>query len=144
MFKWCWNAAVHFKFRNFNWVSRQTGRSTQACVHEIQHESNRIFDTYNFAFPEICFWRNKNSLLNNCSLPRLMFSLTIFVKVEIVINVSFTFKLSYRTLASHPGFTWVQCRYWSISLQYYACYIHINLSVESLFLLKKPASKSVE
>jgi hypothetical protein len=42
------------------------------------------------------------------------------------------------SIATRPGFTRAQCWYYSVSLLYYVCYIHINLSLESLYLLKKP------
>jgi hypothetical protein len=43
-----------------------------------------------------------------------------------------------RKLATRPGVARVQCWYLSVSRLYYACYIHINLSLESLYLWKKP------
>jgi hypothetical protein len=43
-----------------------------------------------------------------------------------------------------PNPAWVQCWYLRIFLQYCACLIHINLTLESLYLSNKVAFKSVE
>jgi hypothetical protein len=42
-------------------------------------------------------------------------------------------------LATRPGFARVQCWYQSVFLLYYACYKHINLLSEPLYLFKKTA-----
>jgi hypothetical protein len=59
--------------------------------------------------------------------------------IQLWLNHKYLFFIN--VLETRPGFTWVQCWYSSVSLLYYPCYIHINLPLESLYLLKT-ASKS--